>query len=194
MSRRIASMLVLGFAATLAACTSTPTRFYTLAAVAPPSAAASPAPISISVGPISIPPLVDRPEIVVFTGPNEVRLAEAHQWAAPLASQLSRAVAQNLVVLLGTPTVTLFPQTSAADAQFRAAVEVQRFESRAGEVAVLDAVWTVRRIHDGTSRTGRTTVREPVEGPGYEALAAAHSRGVARLSGDIAGAIGALTP
>lgn len=189
-----APLLAIGLAALISACASAPTRFYTVDAVAGAPAGATPSPVSVSVGPVSIPPLVDRPEIVVAVAPNEVRLAESHQWAAPLSGQLSRAVAQNLVTLLGTPGVTLFPQTSAADAQLRVAIEVQRFESRAGDAALVDAVWTVRRVQDGAARTGRTTVREPVSAAGYEALAAAHSRAVARLSADVAQAIRTLAP
>ena len=56
----------------------------------------------------------------------------------------------------------------------------------------LDAVWAVGRTRDGASRTGRTTVREPAPDKGYDALAAAHSRAVARLSQDIADAVRAL--
>jgi len=36
---------------------------------------------------------------------------------------------------------------------------------------------------------GRTVAREPVQGKDYDALAAAHSRAVARLSRDIADAV-----
>ena len=53
----------------------------------------------------------------------------------------------------------------------------------------MDAVWTVRRMKDGETKTGRTTAREPVQEKGYDALAAAHSRALARLSQDIAGAV-----
>jgi hypothetical protein len=59
-------------------------------------------------------------------------------------------------------------------------------------MAKLDAVWTVSRNTDGTTKTGRTTAREQTTEKGYEALAAAHSRAVARLSRDIADAVGAL--
>jgi uncharacterized protein len=38
-------------------------------------------------------------------------------------------------------------------------------------------------------RTGRTVAREATQGPGYEALAAAHSRALATVSADIAAAI-----
>jgi uncharacterized lipoprotein YmbA len=69
---------------------------------------------------------------------------------------------------------------------------VQSFESAPGEAAMLDAVWTVRRAKDGKSQTGRTTAREPVQEKGYDALAAAHSRAVARLSQNIADGVLAL--
>jgi uncharacterized lipoprotein YmbA len=78
------------------------------------------------------------------------------------------------------------------DADYRAAIEVQRFESAPGEAAMLDAVWTVSRIKDGKSQTGRTTVREAASDKGYDALAAAHSRGLERLSREIADAVRAL--
>jgi uncharacterized lipoprotein YmbA len=118
--------------------------------------------------------------MVVRTGPNQIRVDEFNLWASPLQSNISRVVAQNLVTLLGTPHVTLFPQTVSADARYRVAIEVQRFESAPGEAATLDAVWTVRRTKDGGTQTGRTSVREAVQENTYEALAAAHSRAVAR--------------
>jgi uncharacterized lipoprotein YmbA len=174
----------------LAACASPVSRFYTL------SAATAPAPLSsdlsLIVGPVSVPASVDRPEIVVTTGPNQVRLEEYDRWASPLENEISRAVAENLVALLGTPRVTQSSQTSGTRADYRAAIEVQKFESAPGASAVVDAVWTVRRTKDDRSRTGRTTVREAVPQQGYDALAAAHSRAIARLSQDIAAAVRAL--
>ncbi len=88
--------------------------------------------------------------------------------------------------------MTLFAQTLSADADYRAGVDVQSFQSAPGEAAILDAVWTVRRTKDGKAETGRTTAREAVQEKGYDALAAAHSRALARLSRDIADAVRAL--
>jgi uncharacterized lipoprotein YmbA len=102
---------------------------------------------------------------------------------------LSRVIAENLVTMLGTPRVILFPSALASDAEYRVAVEVRVFDSVPGAEATIDATWTVRRTRDGKSETGRTAARETPGVPGYEALAAAHSRAVARLSLDIANAI-----
>ena len=172
-------------------CASTPAaRDYTLSATTEPAASASD--LLVVVGPVSVPAEVDRPQMVVRTGPNQMRVDEFNLWTSPLQSNISRVVAQNLVTLLGTPHVTLFPQTVSADAGYRVAIEVQRFDAALGEAATLDAVWTVRRTKDGGTQTGRTTVREAVQENNYEALAAAHSRAVARLSQDIATAVRAL--
>jgi uncharacterized lipoprotein YmbA len=192
MMRRLAVIAMLcGVAALAAGCGSTPpSRFYTLSGTA--ASAAAPSDLSVAVGPVTIPGAVDRPQMVVNMGANQVELDEFNRWAAPLQNNISRVVAVNLGALLGASRVTLFPQMLSADADFRVAIEVQRFESSPGEAAVLDAVWTVRRAKDGKSDTGRTTVRETVHDKSYDALVAAHSRAVARMSQDIAAAVRAL--
>jgi hypothetical protein len=190
MMRCLAALLICA-ALVLAGCASTPpSRFYTLSAVTETAPTASE--ISVAVGPVSVPAVVDRPEIVVTTGANQVKLDEFNRWASPLQDHISRVVAENLVAMLGTPRVTQFPQNANADADYRVAIEVQRFDSTPGEAAVLDAVWTVRRAKDAQTKTARTTIREQTREKDYDALAAAHSRAVARLSQDIADMIRAL--
>ena len=188
---RIGPIVTLCVVAVLAAgCASQPSHFYTLSRTATPVATTSN--LSVVVGPVSIPAIVDLPQIVVSTGPNQVTLNEYERWASPLQNNISRVVAENLVALLGTPRVSLFQQSLNATADYHVAIEVQSFESAPGEAATLNAVWIVRRTKDGKSETGRTTVREPTTQGGYDALAAAHSRALARMSQDIADAIRAL--
>ncbi len=191
MHRFYAIATLCALAALAAGCASPPSRFYTLSGTAATPAATS-LNLSVAVGPVSIPAEVDRPEMVVSTGPNQLQLDEFHRWAAPLENNIARVIAENLVAMLGTPRVTLFPQTSGADADYRVAIEVQSFRSALGEAAVLDAVWIVRRAKDERTETRRSRVREAVRENGYDALAAAHSRALARLSRDIAEAVRAL--
>jgi len=190
--RHLAALAIPCALAILAAgCGATPeSRFYTLRASTAPAATSSQ--LSVAVGPVSVPAMVDRPQIVVSTGGNQVRLDEFNRWAAPLQSNISRVVADNLMGLLGTSRVSLFPQALSADADYRAVIEVQSFDSAPGEAATLDSTWTVRRMKDGKTSAGRTVAREAVQAKDYDALAAAHSRAVARLSRDIADAVRAL--
>ena len=177
--RHFAALATLVILAT--GCGSTPpARFYTLGAV--PGPAAGPSELSVAVGPVTVPAAVERPQIVVSTGPNQVRLDEFNRWAAPLSNNIARVVAENLVAMLGTPRVTISPQTLSAGVDYRAVIEVQRFDSALGEAATMDAVWTVTRTRDGKALTSRTTVREATTASNFDALAAAHSRALARVS------------
>src|SRR5215510_8087610 len=123
-----------------ASCASPPSRFYTLSAAANTPAATT-SNLSVVVGLVSVPLVVDRSQIVVTTGPNQVRLEEFNRWASPLQSNISRVVAENLVAMLGTPRVILFSQALGVDVDYRVGIEVQRFESVPGEASTLDAVW-----------------------------------------------------
>jgi uncharacterized lipoprotein YmbA len=186
MMARVAAMMLLAVLA--AGCRISPNaRFYTLTSLASPSA--PPSSLFVVVGPVSVPGTVDRSEMVVSAGANEVRVDELHRWASPLQDNLSRVVAQNLATTLGTPRVVLSGDATHADPEYRVAIEVLGFESSPGRYARLDAVWTVREGSDGPAQTGRTTVQENVANATYEALAAAHSRAVAQMTRAIAGAI-----
>jgi uncharacterized lipoprotein YmbA len=138
------------------------------------------------VGPVSIPAAVDRLQFVVRAAPNRVDIDEFNRWDAPLNDAIAQAVGGDLVRLLGTPNVAAAPNF---DPAYRVTIDVQRFESVLGQSALVEAVWTVRRTAGGETRSGRTVAREAVQGDGFEALAAAHSRALAKMSGDIAIAI-----
>jgi hypothetical protein len=192
MKRLTGIALLCILAALWTGCASTPqSHFYTLSPVLKPAApaAATAANYSISVGPVTIPAAVDRPQIVVRLGPNQVDIDEFNRWASPLQDDIARVVAENLVLMLGTPDVTVFPQTTAAGASYRVVISVLRFDSVPGGAATLDAVWTARGAKGDLSRTGRTTLSVPTQGSGYAPLVAAHSLALEKLSGEVAESI-----
>jgi uncharacterized lipoprotein YmbA len=187
MSNRTASLLVSALVATLVGCGSAASRFYRLDTTATPDNA-PPVQTAVMVGPVSVPAAVDRPEFVVQVAPNRVEVEEFNRWAAPLDDSIARAVAGDLSVLLATPSVATAPLADFNPA-YNVTINVQRFESVRGEEAVVDAVWAVRSAAGGKTRSGRTIAREAVQGEGFDTLAAAHSRAIAKLSEDIAAAI-----
>jgi uncharacterized lipoprotein YmbA len=135
-----------------------------------------------------VPASVDRPEFVVQTAPNRVEIDEFNRWAAPLSESIGRTIAADLRTLLATPDVATAPFAN-FEATHRVTLSVERFDSVPGDSVVIDAVWALRPIAGGEATSGRTLAREAVAAPGYEALAAAHSRALATLSGEIAAAI-----
>ncbi|MBL8393921.1 MAG: membrane integrity-associated transporter subunit PqiC [Candidatus Accumulibacter sp.] len=186
----IISGLALAVAATLPGCASPSSQFYTLTASATVAEDAAAVSYAVAVDSITLPAAVDRPQWVVRKGPNRIVIDEFNRWAAPLATSIGQTLAENLGRLLGTPRVVSGPLAASFDPAYRVTVDIQRFESLPGEAATLDALWLVRRPTGVAGAiSGRTMLYEPVHGAGYDALAAAHSRALARLSGDIATAI-----
>ena len=189
MAARIAHLIsIAAVVIALAGCgASKPARFYNLDSTAisdgrPPSRTA------VMVGPVSIPASVDQPQFVVQVAPNRVEVEEFNRWVAPLNDSIARTVAGDLATLLGTPDVATTQLANFAP-DYRVTIDVQRFDSIRGQATLLDAVWTVRKTVGGDSRSGRTVARETVQGDGFEVLAAAHSRALAKMSGEIATAI-----
>ena len=179
-------------AAVAAGCSTAPSRFYTLNAEAHDTAPAAP-PCSVIVGPVSVPSAVDRPQVAVTSGPNRVEYDEFNRWAAPLGESIARVVSADLGQLLGTPRAASAPLPDLGPA-YRVTIRVERFESvlggsSANSEALVDALWTVRGPAGQSVDSGRTIARERAPGSSYEALAAAHSRALAKLSTDIAAAI-----
>ena len=195
--RRLARLAFLcALAAAWAGCATPRSAFYTLSPAAGAGGGAAPspsAPLPVRVGPVSVPEIVDRPQIVSRTGPNRISIDEFHRWASPLRDDIGRVVALDLASLLGDALVTATPHPEAGEPGYRVRIDVMAFESEPGKASALDAAWTVQpREGDGRPRSGRSTVREEVRGPEYSDLAAAHSRALGRMSADIADAIRAM--
>jgi uncharacterized lipoprotein YmbA len=188
MTRSVFHPVVGAFAAlALAACGSAPPpRLYTLDASVPAAAGDARAAMSVYIGSVAVPEAVDRPQLVVRTGANEVAALDGHRWAEPLKVAIGRVVAAKLARDLGTPRVGAYPGAAFADAGYQVRIEIQRFDSAPKEVAI-EAAWSVRAAANA-SASGRTVAAEPVTG-GYDTIAAAHARALEALAADIAAAI-----
>lgn len=177
----------------LAGCRSatTPVEFYTLSPLTSVSAADKVAGlgdhIAVGVGPMQIPKIIDRPQIVTRIGPNKINVDEFHRWAGSVYEDFLRAVTMNLAALLQSNLVAAFPWEDYFDPDYRVYMEVQQFDGRLGQYAQLDITWTI------TGREAReillvrkSLIREPVQGDDYDAFVAAKSRILATLSRQIA--------
>ena len=160
--------------------------FYTISALAPEAAAASAHPAGIAVGPVTVPELVDRPQMVTRISANKVNILESHRWAEPLKSEIPRLLAENLARLLRPARVSTYDQSASRTAEYRLVVDILRFESVPGKGVTIEALWSVRHGADGTVEKGHSLVKEPADGAGYEALVAAHGRALAAISKDMA--------
>ncbi|WP_277183247.1 membrane integrity-associated transporter subunit PqiC [Caballeronia sp. BR00000012568055] len=173
----------------LAACGSSPTSsFYTLSPDTTLERLSTTVPLRVSVGPVTVPELVDKPQIVTRRAPNEVSINEFARWGEPVKENIARTLAADMSRLLGSDNVSIYPQGADVKA-YAVRVDVMRFDSTPADSVTLDALWTIR-APDGASRfDGHTVVHKQTTGDGFDAIAAAHSRAVSEMSKQIAAAI-----
>ena len=176
----------------LAGCGSTPpTRLYVLPTLtdAAPPAAAGKRELTMGVGPVTLPPYLDRPQIVTRASRAKLSLGEYDQWAASLQESVTRVLAENLSLLIPTDRVMLHPWPRQPAVDYQVTVEVTQFDrTLAGEV-VLAARWSLATA-DGPEVLLRTArLSAPAGGPEYEATVTAMSRTLEALSRDIAAAL-----
>jgi uncharacterized lipoprotein YmbA len=188
MKKLFSTLFALALVAVIAAgCASSPSRFYTLNDTAKGDGVAE-MQYAVLVGPVTIPAEVDRPQFTIQIAPNCVAIDEFNRWAEPLNENIARVVAADLATLLGSPRVTAVSLAN-FDPAYRVTIDIQRFQSKPGNSAQLEAVWVVHKVASTVTLSGHTIANEPVSGNGFEALAAAHSRALAKMSTDIAAAV-----
>jgi len=187
------SAMVLFIAVLLAGCRSGASRieFYTLSSLsagtenANPTAVASN--IAIGVGPVEIPQVLDRPQIVTRSGPNKFTLDEFHRWGGPLQVDIARVVAENISFLLGIDRVAVYPWEVDFAPDYRIALNINYFEGQWGKDVLLDVTWRVSdRAGQKTLAVKKSVITEPLPTADYEALVASKSRAIGRLSREIA--------
>ena len=173
----------------LASCASAPVRYYTL--VAPPATTAAPTAtkLAFELLPVSIPAQVDRPQLVVRSGEQDMQLLNGERWIAPLADEVHAALAADLAQALPGRDVGTVP--AAGTPRLRIKLDVQRFDSQPGQDVLLAGTWSVRKL-DATRGANTApvvvctdSVREAVDA-GYPALVAGHQRALAQVAAHIA--------
>jgi uncharacterized lipoprotein YmbA len=169
---------------------SAPVRLYVLTpapeALVAPLGAAVPGGPALGVGPVRLPGLLDRPQIVTRRGADEIDEAEFHRWGEPLADSVPRILAENLAALRKTERVALFAWDSAQAVQHQVVVDVMRFDGSMGGDVVLDARWRILATDGKELAANRSLLTQPTGGTGYPAAVAAMSRALAALSREIA--------
>lgn len=193
----LAAAAVLGLA--LAGCSSTPTRFYTLAAPLESASAAAPvtAPVYLELAPLMLPERLVRPQLVVRgkdddkgAGRAKIMVLEDYQWVSSFEYELRDALANRVARRLGAINSTVGGRP-AGQAAWRIEVEVVQFDQIQDQRVDVALGWTVRRTDGGAASSCRWSTSEPV-GPGMDALAEGAQRATARAADAMAKHIASL--
>ena len=196
--------------------TSPPSRFYTLTPLPEADRGGSDiagGTLAIGIGPVVFPQFLDRPQLVVRGGSNQLTLEEFNRWGGTVQDDFLRVWGENLAHLLDTSRIIIFPSESRLPLDFRITAEVVSFEGRPAGDAVLKVRWAVmdERLQRAlasredvyrcpiaragtTAADGGTGTSADVglTGQASEAIVAAMSDCLGRFSRDVASVVRAL--
>jgi len=191
--RRLPVILVMGLLL-LDGCLgkSQPPRFYTLSPITEDTAMAkndTPAhDTRIGIGPIKLADYLDQSRLVTRTGDNRLEKAEFDLWAGAFKDNLTNVLAENIGLLVPTERVYIYPWRLSEPMDYQVILDVVRFDGDLGKDAWLVARWSIVKDKE-LLEVGRSSIREPVSKPDYDALVTAQSRALAKLSHEIVEAI-----
>jgi len=155
-SALVAALLLLG------ACRSDPVHYHTLSPAQP--ASQPPANVDIRIEQMSVPPQVDRPQMVIRQGNSGLVILETEWWGASLADELRSSLEEQL--------------SNPGAARLLLRVDVQRFDSIPGRYARMDVQWRLRNLgNEAGSLTCRSSVQTPAAGT-LDDLVTAHQSNV----------------
>jgi uncharacterized lipoprotein YmbA len=157
------------------------------------------------VGPVTLPAIYDRPQLVMKNANNTVQAYEYHRWASSLKGSIEDVVGSNIAITLKISNVWSFSQTMQSNFDYQVFLDVQNIESKAGEDVVVDVLWSIKpsnniktpakpstSVNSATTTNaimGRSLVREPITEDGLNALVAAQSRAFSKIGQEIARSI-----
>lgn len=133
-------VLLLMTSAAISACRSDPVQYHTLMPLQAPLRANSEVQGTLQVERVTVPPQVDRSQMVLRRGTHGLLLLDTHSWGASLVEEVQSALAEQLTRLPPGP----------AKSSLR--LDIQRFDLVPGSYALIDAKWRIRSAQpDGGS-------------------------------------------
>ena len=144
----------------------------------------------IGIGPLAFPTYLDRPQIAVRSGGNQIDYADSHRWAEPLKTAFIQTLSENLSRMLSVERSVIYPWSRSTSLDYQVMVNVTRFDADAAGNVTLTTDWEIMRTIDSYSvDQNKATYTEAAGSIDYPAIVAAQSRAVEQLSRDIAAAI-----
>ena len=168
-----------------------PSKYYLLTAVEQNSAGTLAGPENVlGIGPLTFPAYLDRPQIALRSGGNQLEYAESHRWAEPLKAAFSHTLSENLSIMLPVERAVIYPWSRSTPLDYQVIINVTRFDADVSGTVILTADWEIIRSSDSKSMgQDKATYSEAAGSSDYPAIVAAQSRAVEQLSRNIATAI-----
>jgi uncharacterized lipoprotein YmbA len=138
---------------------------------------------------ISLPPLVDRRQMVIAGSSDQLLVLEHERWAAPLSDLVVQTLGRNLERRRADVLVADrgFDQPDLIPVKIR--VDIVHMSARVGGQATVQAHWRIVDARRKIDEVGGETFESPVVGDDYAAVARAFSNDLSSLADRLAAKI-----
>ena len=143
--------------------------------------------VTIGIQPIELPGYVNRTHMTTQSSDHQLTISSLHRWADYPDRLVQEVLGKNLNVLMPQTRVVNPPWPVGLKPDISLAVQFTELIKTPDNNVLLGAGWTISGATEPTAmHSQRIILTEPVEGSGYDDLAAAHSRVLERLSRSVA--------
>jgi uncharacterized protein len=141
---------------------------------------------TIGIGPISVPALLERKQIITRHAGNAVEIAEFQQWASPLQDNLLQALTRNISSLQPNNIVRTYPWSVHGTVDLQIVVDIIRFDTTPGESANMEANWTIKNenTHE-ILKTGHSVINHSLSDSSYPGTVRALSKLLGEFSREL---------
>jgi uncharacterized lipoprotein YmbA len=167
------------------------TRYYVLNSLYSAETQAQPVAVlknvTVGIGPLRLPQVLDRPQIVMQASDNQIRFSDFERWAAPLNENMAGVIVDNLTVLLPGGQILEFPWQIMIPITYQVVVDIMRFDGLPEGEAVLRARWSILGKNGQEMLMNKVSVvSERIHGNTVADLVLTQSRLLAAFSREIA--------
>ncbi len=158
----------------LAACaTSLPDHYHILSAQPPGASEPRVTPATQVTLKVTLPSLVDRPEMILDTSPDGIVVLEHERWGAPLVDLMTQTLAQDLERRRRDMLVAAQSVSHPGGDVIKVSVDVVQITVRRAERASMEAHWRILDARTGKDVAGGEVFSKPLAQDNYAAVAQA---------------------
>lgn len=117
---------------------------------------------NVGIEAVKIPAYIDKPQIVwQKKDSTELKISELNRWGEPLSEMIQRTVISDLSKLI--PYSFIKPKTFSREDFTRIIfIEINRFDAVDGEMAYLEAWWSISNANGEITAQGKTNLSAPI--------------------------------
>lgn len=181
-TRRASLLSLAALVTSLAGCSSAPIHYHTLVPIDGAAKSAPSSPYDVVIDRVTMPPQVDRAQMVIREGNSGLVILETEWWGANLTDELQNALENQLPQASESG-----PSSGSARKKLHLTLDVQRFDTVAGQYALIEATWRLRAREAGIQMTCHSKLNTPADNS-IDALVRAHQDNVTKLASSIVAA------